>query len=202
MNELLNSLKTSLLNGIYLALPFLFIIFILKVTLEFLIDITTPIVLLLPDQSVFGFGMSYVFSISLFLLLILTAGMLQGKERKLNFISKAENILPGFSVIKKMISANDGSNSGKRMQPCLVFIDETYQFAFLIEESREGLSTVFIPSSPVPTSGNVHIVADSKVQRINSHPKEVIKCLTQVGEGTRNILDSNSNLVFEMQDKS
>lgn len=193
MNDSLRSLKLLFLKGLYFIIPFMIIIIVIKTSIEILKNITEPFVKLLPEESLFGLGMSYTVSVIFLLMLILIAGILQNKENGINLISKFENFLPGYSVIKKIFSIDAESGLKSKIKSCLVSVDDAWLFAFIIEESKDGIITVFVPSSPTPTSGNVYFMNENKIRRIDVLPKEIFKCLTQLGSGSEKILKGKVN---------
>jgi len=60
--------------------------------------------------------------------------------------------------------------------------------AFVIEELADGRLVVFVPASPKPSQGVVHILAREHVHLINASHYEVATCVSSRGVGMKNML--------------
>src|SRR4029453_15892903 len=87
-----------------------------------------------------------------------------------NMFSK---IIPGFSLIRKLFHEQDEDS---KIKSALAYIDDAWLFAFILEEKNDaGLLTVFVPSAPIPTSGNVYLMREEQVKRLDIKTSEVVK---------------------------
>jgi len=57
-----------------------------------------------------------------------------------------------------------------------------------MEEHDNGLLTVFVPSTPVLTVGNLYIVEPERVTRLTAGASEVADCISQWGMGSKKII--------------
>ena len=189
MKKTIRFLNVIFLKGLYIIVPLMLILLFFKASIDFIKNITNPIVNLLPEEALFGLGLSYTVSIIFLLLIIMLAGYLQEKEIGISIFGKVENLLPGFSVVKKIFKADTETGIESTIKPCLVSVDDAWVFGFIIEENNDGISAVFVPDSPKPTSGSVYFMDVSKIREIDVKPKEVFRCLTQLGAGSGKILE-------------
>jgi uncharacterized membrane protein len=92
-------------------------------------------------------------------------------------------IIPGFSVMKKIFYGESDIKS------VLAYIDDAWLFGFILEEKSDaGLITVFVPSAPIPTSGNVYLMKEEQIMRLDIKTSDAVKCITQLGIGSGEIL--------------
>jgi uncharacterized membrane protein len=65
-----------------------------------------------------------------------------------------------------------------------VIFDDSAQLGFLVEENEKGLSSVFMPGSPNPWSGNVVYVEINRIKKLSITTNEAIKHLQQAGKNS------------------
>ncbi|MBK9332659.1 MAG: hypothetical protein IPM96_09745 [Ignavibacteria bacterium] len=190
---MLTKFKTAFIKGIFVIIPLMFIVFILQGTIGILKELLQPFSNLLPARSLFGFGHTD-FTVLVFLLIItVIVGFIQGDRNRAGVIKRIESFIPGFSVVKKILGADGNSDLNKKVVSCLATIDDAWLFAFILETGKEGMLTVFVPSAPTPTSGNIYFMTEQQVKRLDIEPKEVFKCITQLGIGADKLLEGKVN---------
>jgi len=188
--KLFKNFWSILLEGTLFLLPIVIIVYLLK----FVKDFISPISNILPEGGIFGLGMKNIASIIILLTLLVAAGIMSrsGFGRIYNDIVESifSKIVPGFSVIKKLMNVKGDSYEDKKIKAALAYIDDAWLFAFILEEKNDaGLLTVFVPSAPIPTSGNVYLMREEQVKRLDIKTSEVVKCITQLGIGSGKILE-------------
>jgi uncharacterized membrane protein len=58
-----------------------------------------------------------------------------------------------------------------------------------MEQHADGLLTVFVPSAPTPTAGSIYYHTEQQVKRLDVPVSTAIKCITQLGVGSREMLE-------------
>ncbi len=181
--------KTAFVKGLFVIIPLMFIIFLLQGTIGILRELLEPFAGLLPAKSLFGYGHTDFTVLVLLLIVTVIVGFIQGDRNKAGIIKKIESYIPGFSVIKKILGEDSRADINNKVISCLATIDDAWLFAFILETGKEGMLTVFVPSAPTPTSGNIYFMTEQQVKRLDIEPKEIFKCITQLGIGADKMLE-------------
>ena len=184
----MKKIQTILLEGILFLLPILITIYLFRI----LLDIVRPVATMLPEGGVFGLGMTNLAALVILIIIIILAAFISRSRIGIAYTDAIENmfvkIIPGFSLIKKLFDSKDDPEE-KNIKSALAYIDDAWLFAFILEEANDaGLLTVFVPSAPIPTSGNVYLMKEEQVQRLDVPTKDIVKCITQLGIGSSEVL--------------
>lgn len=97
--------------------------------------------------------------------------------------------VPGYRIIKNVVMGVSG-NSVKQNKPAVVNIgpDGVEVLGFVMEENDNGTLTVFVPTSPVITVGNIYILEPSRVRFLQIGHFDTIACISEWGVGSSEIL--------------
>jgi uncharacterized membrane protein len=190
----MKKIQTILLEGILFLLPILVMIYLFRI----LIDIVRPVAALLPEKGIFGLGMTNLAALFILVILVIIAGFISRSRVGSIYSTIIENmfmkVIPGFSLIRKLFDSKDDPEE-KSIKSALAYIDDAWLFAFILEEKNDaGLLTVFVPSAPIPTSGNVYLMKEEQVMRLDVPTKAIVKCITQLGIGSGEILKGKIKL--------
>lgn len=182
-----------MLGGFLLLLPLIATVLLLRAAFNFIAKLTKPLVKILPFDSVMGIGAEYLSAILILILAGFLAGLLAktGLGRKFN--RWLENSLlrriPGYSLFRGI--AQDMKGEGPSNFPVALghFGDNVWQVCLIVERHSEtGHVTVFVPGSPSPTSGTVAILPAVQIKEIDVPAVSVMKCMAQIGIGSRELL--------------
>lgn len=193
MRNVRKGFKNFFFDGLMFLLPLAFIIFLFSFLVGIIIDIITPITEILPKVTILGQSMPKLSAlVILFLIILLCAAI--GRSRTGSIISErleglVAKVIPGFSIIKNLFYEQKEIYNDKKIKPALALIDDAWLFAFILEEKNDAdLLTVYVPSSPIPTSGNVYLMTEQQIKRLDITVKEAVTCITQLGIGSGKIL--------------
>jgi len=194
MESKLESFKNFLLDGILFLLPVGFMIFLLNFLTGIIMDLINQVSDFLPQYFAIAHEMPKLSVLIVLIFLVVISGLLSRSaigemlgKRLEDIVSK---IVPGFSVIKQLFSEPKEMFGGKKIKSALALIDDAWLFAFILEEKNDAdLIVVFVPSSPVPTSGNVYLMKEEQLKRLDITVKETVRCITQLGIGSSKILE-------------
>jgi uncharacterized membrane protein len=99
--------------------------------------------------------------------------------------------VPGYVAAKETL----GRLVGGRRRPAflsVVFVDVTGQgifvTGFVTEEHADGCRTVFVPTSPNPTSGTVYHVPADKVHPVDVTVESALRCVISCGSGADELM--------------
>jgi uncharacterized membrane protein len=96
------------------------------------------------------------------------------------------SIAPGYNIIKEVVKQFSGDRPNPFSKACLVeiFDSKTMVTAFVIDSHDCGISTIFVPTGPNPTSGFVLHVPTARVYAIPTPVPEVMKSIIACGIGS------------------
>ena len=180
------SLIKRVLNGIILfLLPVMLLLFILGKAVSIVQGLILPIKKHLPAERVFGVGMLTLISLVLILLICYLAGMLIEQKRVKWLIAKLEdNILvfiPGYSLIKAQTSGML-SEALANWQPVLIGEDGDWKMGVLVDQQPDGLCMIFFPEPPDAKSGEMKLVHESKLKKLDMPVSKMIRIIRKYGK--------------------
>src|SRR4030042_244514 len=181
-------LRNKLLLGILVLVPLIATILILVWAFNYVDNILQPLI-----RSTWGInfpGIGVAVAIVLAYLAGIIASSILGRKI-ISFVEELLNRLPLFGQIYKGIRQIIGSFNEPRetgfMQ--VVFIEYPrkgiYSLGFITNElhdhSEEKFYTVFIPTSPNPTSGFMQVVREEDIFKTNISVEEAIRVVVSAG---------------------
>jgi len=159
-------------------LPFAILAFILKLIIQFIVNIIRPLTKLinleiplsLINLMVFTGIIIFCFLIGLFIRTQLGKTSLQYFE--INWLEK----LPAYATIRDIVQQFTGAKKTPFRRVVLVdaFDSGAYMTGFITDED-EQMYTVFTPTAPNPTNGYVFHVPKTKVIHIDARAEEAIR---------------------------
>lgn len=92
--------------------------------------------------------------------------------------------IPGYEIISNV--AKGFANKQTAYQAALVQLygPGTSVYAFIMEEHKNGLVTVFVPSSPALTIGSIHVVKKELLTLLDASASDMTACLSSWGTGS------------------
>jgi uncharacterized membrane protein len=182
-------IKKTIIGGFLFLIPISIIIILLLKVFGFMLKIADLIYKVVPIENVLGFGTANLIAILLILLTCFLFGLLASNKNIAAFKNSLEtNVLmkiPGYLFIKAYTEGlADDKKAKDELDPILVLFDDNTQLGFLIEKNEKGLSSVFMPGSPNPWSGNVIYVEINRIKHLRITTNEAIKHLEQVGKNS------------------
>lgn len=193
----MKSIRSYLITGLVVWLPILVTFLVVR----FIVDLLGKSVALLPDayqpQQLIGVnipGVGVVFS----LLLLLITGIIATNFLGQHFMRFSESLLDRiplvrtvYSSTKQVINAILSTNSQAFRKAVLIEYPRKgiWTIAFQTNESGfmpnqqagEPMISVFIPTTPNPTSGFLMMVAKSEAKELSMTIDEALKCVISLG---------------------
>lgn len=192
IKDILEFVKTTVIGGFLLIVPFGVLIFLFEKALVLFRTLVSPISDLIPIEHIGGITLNRILAFFLLLLLCFLAGLL-AKSRRINkrknwLEQKLQSVIPGYSLIKSMTETLAGLESDKRNEVVLVDMEEAWQIGFLMDRIDDDLSAVFLPGAPSPLSGEVMLVKNERLKKINISEANAMKISKKLGQGSHKIL--------------
>lgn len=189
--------KTAILGGVTVILPAAISLFILK----WIFDKVTAMI-----QGPTNWIMTHVPAIgsrelmadTLVILVILFSCFLIGllvKTHSGTFLFRAmeryvAKVLPAYGTIREIVQQFMGNKESPFSSVALVriFENDTLMTAFVTERHDNGMCTVFVPTGPNPTSGNIYHLKEEFVHHLDAGVEETMKSIIGCGAGSTGLV--------------
>lgn len=180
------SLIKRVLNGIILfLLPVFLLLFILGKAITIVQKLILPIKKYLPAERVFGVGLLTLISLVLILFICYLAGMLIERKKVKRLITKLEDkilvFIPGYSMIKAQTS-EIVSEAVAHWQPVLIGEDGDWKMGMLVDRQPDGLCMIFFPEPPDAKQGEMKLVHESKLKKLDMPVNKMIRIIRKYGK--------------------
>lgn len=185
MSRFMNFLKTTALGGLLVIVPIAIVLFVLG-------QLTLALLYLAKEAlSWLGIGINDALFVSALALLALVGlcfvtGLVvrtrAGDALKGWFGRNVARRIPMYNAISSLTRRFAGID-GEEFSPVEVDLYDsgTRAMGFLVESLPDGRCTVFVPTAPVATVGNLFVVAHDKVHRIDASVADTLTVITQWG---------------------
>jgi len=179
-------------KGIVLFLfPIMLLIFIFEKAIKIVQSIILPIKSHLPAERIFGIGILSLISLILILLVCYIAGMLTESKKVKSFLSFIEDnlliFIPGYAMIKS--GARDAiGDADDKWKVVMIAEDEEWKFGIEVDKQPDGYSTIFFPEPPDAKSGEMKLIHESKLKRINLPVSKLVNVIRNYGRGAGDLV--------------
>lgn len=185
------AVRTALLGGVVVLLPAAILVMVFKWIYNLVSGLISPITTLLFDEV--GF-MANLFVTLVILVVCFALGVIV-KTNKGRFFQQVieKNILskvPGYSLSRDIVLQFFGKKKNAFSSVALVklFGNDTMITAFITDEHTNGMVTVFMPTGPNPTSGNIYHVKSSQVYKVDVSVETAMRSIISCGAGSDKII--------------
>ena len=191
-----NKLKSPLIllvEGFFIVLPVLLVVFVFKKLYDTLKTVILELVDALPGKIFQDPVMRVAAVVVVIMVMLMLLGMLThtrlgraiGRWIEVVFL----NHLPLYSLLRNFAKGLAGKEDEHSLRTVLVTVKPgVQQFGLLVEHHADGSGTVFLPSSPNPSSGAVQIVEASLIRELHVPAHMLFKCLSRWGDGATTVL--------------
>lgn len=187
---------TSLLGGMVVILPIAILLFVFKWIFYLVTDIIQPLTNLVMTKSQIQEILADVLVIALILGTCFVVGIFV-RTRLGTFIynileKRILKVAPGYSLIKETVIQFLGNKKSPFSSVALVqiFGNETLVSAFVTDTHEDGSCTVFVPTGPNPTSGNIYHLKGKYVHPVDVSVEDAMRSIISCGAGSTNLIDS------------
>jgi uncharacterized membrane protein len=99
--------------------------------------------------------------------------------------------VPGYSLIKETVSQFLGGKKAPFSSVALVQIygNETMVSAFVTDSHDDGSYTVFVPTGPNPTSGNIYHLKGKWVHPVDVSVEDTMRSIISCGAGSSMLIE-------------
>ena len=206
MKGLVDFIKTTVLGGIVVVLPVVLVVFLLAQAIDVIGGLVAPLADKLPSKTLGGIGTATFLAIFAVLGICFVMGLLIhtriGALTRDWFEAKLLNRLPGYTMIKNLTQRFSGIE-GTEFAPALadLYGSNTQALSLIVEEHEDGNYTVFVPLAPTPTIGQVYLLPQERVHRINAPLSRFVNSIMEWGVNSQGLFQPQSELEDSSRDQ-
>jgi len=196
MNKLKIFIRTSLLGGLVVILPAAILIFAAK----WIFTVVTSLIQPLTNILLNYFQLPEIFADLIVIAVILAACFFVGifVRTKLGtwIFNTVENkilsVAPGYNLIKETVLQFIGNKKPPFSSVALaqVYQNDTLVTAFVTDTHADGTYTVFVPTGPNPTSGNIFHLQGKYVHLVDVPVETAMRTIISCGAGSTKIIQA------------
>jgi uncharacterized membrane protein len=196
MKKVINVLKTTVIGGLVVILPGIIIIFLFNWLYIKITDLIQPLTTLviqselpIPEFAADILVIFMIIGICFFLGLLVRTGIGHFIHEKLE--KPLTRFAPGYSLIKETVAQFLGKKKSPFSQVAIVELFETSTLAtaFVTEEHSHGMVTVFVPTGPNPTSGQIFHLESKYVHKVDVGVEVALRSIISCGAGSKPLID-------------
>ena len=195
MNKLKSFIMTSLLGGVIVVLPIAILIAVFGWVFNFVTDLIQPLTDLLTANAdikeIIADALVVIVILSVCFVIGITVRTKFGKVIFNIFESRLLKVAPGYNLIKETILQILGNKKTPFSSVALVqiFGNETLVTAFVTDEHSDGSFSVFVPTGPNPTSGNIYHLEAQYVHPIDVPVEDAMRSIISCGAGSSQLIE-------------
>jgi uncharacterized membrane protein len=193
MKSVITFVKTTLIGGVLFLVPLVATTVILSKALRYVAQILLPVEHMLPRRTIVGLAVADVLAIVCLLAIGFFSGLVAQTGLGKRFSRRIEELIlgkiPGYTLLRGIIGDPENIGGNHELKVALARIDDAWLFSFIVEELPNGMLAVFVPSAPTPTAGNVYMMTEQQVRRLDVPVAAATKCIMQLGVGAGKLLN-------------
>jgi len=187
-------LRTTLIGGVVALAPLTLIVLLFRWVINLIGRTLTPLVdtiLQNPDPNPYFKFAIYLLSVIAILLFFFIIGLII-RTRLFRFLNRAEDRyllkIPGYKIAKETVQQFFGKNRSFFKEVVLVDIFNTgaLMTGFITDDQGDIIS-VFVPTGPNPTSGNIYHLQKERVSRTKAPVDVGMKTIISCGAGSAEV---------------
>ena len=196
MNRMKSLIKTSFLGGLTVILPVAILVFVFKWVFGVVARVIQPLTNLILIKSNLREIMADLLALAIIITVCFIVGVIVKTQIGRFIHTSLENSIlkfaPGYSLIKETIMQFLGRKKTPFSSVALVqvFGNETMLTAFVTDEHSDGSYTVFVPTGPNPTSGNIYHLESRFVHQVDVPVEDAMRSIISCGAGSAMLIDA------------
>ena len=191
MSRFINFMRTTALGGLLVIVPIAIVLFVLGQLLLALYSVARQFVALTGlgiDDALLLSGLAFLALVGLCFATGLLVRTRLGSALRGWFARNVAKRIPMYNAIASLTQRFAGID-GKEFAPVEVdiYASGARAIGFLVETLADGRCAVFIPTAPVATVGNLYVVPEDRVRRIDGSVADTVSVITQWGVDAGNL---------------
>jgi len=198
MERIKSFFKTSLLGGLIVILPVALLLFLVTWVFDLATGLIAPLTDLilsrtqmgriLADLVVIGVVVSACFVVGVFVRTRLGVLIYRAIEKRLL------GRVPGYSLIKETVLQFLGGKQSPFSSVALakIFGNDTMVSSFITDRHADGSYTIFVPTGPNPTSGNIYHLNKEFVHPVDVSVEDMMRSIISCGAGSTKLVEARA----------
>jgi uncharacterized membrane protein len=183
-------ITSTLIGGLLVVLPVGLVAIVVTKVVDVLRHALTPITEHLSSHRHFPTAIAALLLVVACFAAGLVARTRAGRSAGSLFERTLLNHIPGYSMLRSFARRLGDVEDSERFAPAMAEIEDALVPAFLVEDHADGRSTVFVPSAPTPTMGQIYIMANERIHLLDAPFLKTAKCVSRWGVGAAELLKS------------
>ncbi|MCP4846611.1 MAG: DUF502 domain-containing protein [Verrucomicrobiaceae bacterium] len=194
MNRIKQFFISTIIGGLLVILPVALFLFIMNWVFGIVRAAIAPLTNVLLERTAMPEIVADAIVVVTLILLCFVVGMVLrtriGKWIYSLLETKLLKKAPGYGIIKETVAQFIGNKKSPFSATALVqiFGNDTMVSAFITDEHSDGSFTVFVPTGPNPTSGNIYHLPARLVTKLDAPADEMMRSIISCGAGSSALL--------------
>jgi uncharacterized membrane protein len=194
MKRLKEFFKSALIGGLLVILPFGIMIAIVVWIFSQVRKAIAPLTKLVMDQSTLQGIVADILVIGLIITVCFMVGVLVRTRLGTWIYNTLENSFlkktPGYTLIKETVFQFLGNKKSPFSSVAMVKLygNDTLASAFITDTHENGMCTVFVPTGPNPTSGNIFHLDSKFVFPVDIPVEDAMRSIISCGAGSSELI--------------
>lgn len=197
MNKAKTFFKLTLFGGLAVILPITIIFVVFRWLYFKIVNLIQPLIDMIPVKSAF---LEFLIGLAVVLLLIMICFLIGlivktgiGKWIHEKLETKILKFAPGYNMVKETIMQFLGRKKSPFSSVAMVqiFENRTLATAFVTDQHEDGSVTVFVPTGPNPTSGQIFHLEGQFVHPVDVPVEEAMRSIISCGAGSTGLMKSH-----------
>ena len=194
MNRIKQFFINTIIGGLLVILPVALFLFIMSWVFGIVRSAIAPLTNALLERTALPEIVADLIVVLALVILCFVVGMILrtriGKWIYFFLDAKLLSKAPGYGIIKETVAQFIGKKKSPFSATALVHIfgNDTMVSAFITDEHSDGSFTVFVPTGPNPTSGNIYHLPAAQVRKIDAPADEMMRSIISCGAGSSELL--------------
>ncbi len=187
-------IKTTVIGGLVVIVPVSLIVIIFGDLFATLMNITQPVAQYLPFTELLNTVIVTLLAVLAVLVICFLTGLIVrtswGISGKDWFERRILNKIPTYSMLKNLTHRFVGEE-GTQFTPAEIDLHNSgcMVLGAIVEELGDGRLVVFVPVTPAATVGQIYLVAETRVKKLNASLSATINSITEWGAGTKQLFE-------------
>jgi uncharacterized membrane protein len=201
MKAIKDFFKTAIFGGLAVILPVAILLIVFKWLYNFVSGAITPIAKLLSTGGLINSQTAAeLIVILIFIGMCFFVGLFVKTRIGLWLYKLSEDLflrkVPGYSTIKETTLQffNRGDAPFSSVALAQIFCNDTLVTCFVTDEHPDGSCTVFVPTGPNPTSGQIFHLKAKYVHKVDIPVEATMRSIISCGKGSRALIEEHLRL--------
>ena len=192
MNNFIKFFKTTIIGGMVVIIPLAILVFVVGDTIDMLVTATKPLTADLPFNVLINTLIAVLIVVAAIIMVCFIAGFtlntLWGGIIKKWLEKNLLERIPMYSTLRGLTQRFAGiEDADYPVVEADLYNSDDRVLGVLVDDLPDGRQVIYVPSSPVVTIGQLHIVPKHRITVTDLSMTETIGCISQMGFETNKL---------------